>query len=408
MSTLALLGGQPIRTQPFARWPIYGKEEEEYLIQCLHENRWAVGKRTGIINQFEEKFAAYHQAKKSVACTNCTQALEILLAVHGIEPNDEVIVPAYTFIATASAVAKVGAHPIFADINPDTLLIDPRSVEALITDRTRAIIAVHFAGQFADMEALSRIARSHNLTLIEDSAQAHGAKWKGVYPGHYAPAAFSFQYSKNMTAGEGGIIISNNETLIEKCWKYIWHGRKKGGLWYEHFETTSNYRLTEWSAAVLLAQLERLESQNQKRMVNANYLTESLNQDHYLFPCLVDSRVEIHPRHLFPMRINRDIFGSIPKETLVKALAAEGLPIMPGYKFPLYKNPAFQNGKYGLPGSQKKDYTDICLHSTEEACKNTIWIIHHTLLGTIQDMNDIVSGIQKVALNVRELSNYTS
>ena len=404
MSKLALFGGKPVRKTPFHSWPVYGLEEEQNLIKVLQKSSWGVGKRTGVINEFEEKFAAYHDATSAVACTNCTQAIEIALSASGVRAGDEVIVPAYTFIATASAPARIGAVPIFADINRDTLLIDPESVESLITPRTKAIIPVHFSGHLADVKTLRGIADKYGLALIEDAAQAHGARRDGFGPGFYGPATFSFQYSKNMTAGEGGIIISNDSSFIEKCWEHIWHGRKKGGLWYQHFETTSNYRMTEWSAAVLLAQLERLPKQNRRRMDNANYLADLLKKDGFILPAAVDVHVEVHSRLLFLMKLNKAVFNNVPQSRVVEALAAEGLPIMPGYSFPVYKNPAFQDGNWGLKGlPHNYDYTKVNLPGVEAACLDTVWFIHNVLLGEKEDMDDIAAGIKKVGENAKEL-----
>lgn len=403
MSKLALFGGSPLRTSKFHGWPVYKEEEEASILKVLHANKTGLGKRTGVLDEFEKKFSEFHQAPFAIACTNCTQALEIMLAAYDIGPGDEVILPAYTFIATASCVTKVGATPVFADINYKTLLIDLDKLEELVTPNTKAIIAVHFAGQFVDMERVMAFAAKHGLKVIEDSAQAHGARWKDKSPGFYAPATFSFQYSKNMTAGEGGIIISHDEGFINKCWEQVWHGRKKGGLWYEHFETTSNYRMTEWSAAILLPQLDRLAGQNKTRMENAHCLERLLEEKSYVFSTETDSRVQVHPRHLFPIQINRNLLGDIPKARLVEALLAEGIPVLPGYKFPLYKNPAFQNGNWGNKRIEKKDYRNLILSSSENACSDTVWLIHNTLLGTEEDMKDINSAVTKVCENLDEL-----
>jgi dTDP-4-amino-4,6-dideoxygalactose transaminase len=405
MSELALLGGEKLREEPFHKWPVYDKQEEENLISVLRKNKWGIGKRVGVIQEFENKFAEHHEAASGVACTNCTHALEIMLSVAGVGYGDEVIVPAYTFIATASAVAKIGAIPVFADIDPQTYQLDVTKIEALITPQTKAIIPVYFSGHFVDMEKLMGLADKHNLTVIEDAAQAHGGKWNGHFAGSWGVGAgFSFQYSKNMTAGEGGIIISKDKDFIENCWEHIWHGRKKGGIWYEHFESTSNFRITEWSAAVLLAQLEKLPKQNQQRMENAAYLTELLENDGFVTPAKVDSRTEIHPRHLYIARLNQEIFGGISKETILKALNAEGIPALPGYGFPLYKTPAFQSGNWGIKG-QRHDYSynDVYLPVAEKACKQVFWILHSVLLGTHKDMEDIANGIRKVAENVDDL-----
>lgn len=403
MSELAILGGEPLRKTPFHGWPIYGQEEERALLDVLQKSKWGIGKRTGVINEFEEQFASYHNAKSAVACTNCTQALEIILSVLGIGIGDEVIVPSYTFIATASAVTRVGATPVFADIDKNTFLIDSLSIESLISPKTKAIICVLFSGHFPDMHKIKEIAEDNDLFIIEDAAQAHGARWDGYSPGCFGPAAFSFQYSKNMTAGEGGIIISQDSSFIERCWEHIWHGRKKGGLWYEHFETTSNFRITEWSAAVLLAQLKRLTEQNNLRMNNAQYLTELLKKNGLVFPAQIDPRTEVHPRHLFLMRINTDAFRDIPKDNIAKALNAEGIPVVPGYKFPLYKNPAFQNANYGLKNLEKKTYKDTRSPNAELVCSDSLWLIHNILLGSKEDMEYIANGFLKLQKNIEDL-----
>src|SRR5205814_2217338 len=184
----------------------------------------------------------------------------------------EVIVPAYTFIATASAVLMINALPIFVDIDYDTFNLDPLRVEQAITNRTKAIIPVHFAGQACDMEALRAIAQRHNLSIVEDSAHGHGGAWKEQGLGTIGNAGtFSFQASKNMAAGEGGIIITNDEHLARLCASYIWGGRQVGRPWYEHHRLGWNYRMTEFQGAILLEQVRRLEDPNARRRHNASY-----------------------------------------------------------------------------------------------------------------------------------------
>ncbi len=413
MELLAISGGKPVRQKEFTKWPIYDKREEENLIGVLYKSKWGIGKRTGVINEFEEKFSGYHNRRFGISNTNCSHSLEIVLAANGIGAGDEVIVPSYTFIATASAVCQVGAVPIFTDVNASDYCLNPDSVESLISDKTRAIIAVHFAGHFADMLRLSEIAKKNNLLLIEDAAQAHGAKWNGDFPGKMSVAAtFSFQYSKNMTAGEGGIILTDSNQLADAYWEYIWHGRKKQGLWYEHFRTSSNYRMTEWQAAVLLAQLEKLPEQNRIRDLNGRFLDEELAKISGVEPLRVDPLTNIHPRHLYIFKLTDK---EIPKEIFIKALNAEGIPALPGYGFPLYKNPAFLNKKFGSKSCQLKcriynkeiDYTGVYNENAEKACKECIWILHNVLLGQREDMKDIVAAIKKVLENKRELLSAT-
>lgn len=391
MAKLAILGGKPLRKKPFPSWPIYGKEEEAQLKAVLRKSRSEIGKRVGKINEFEEKFSSYHNVKHAVACTNCSHALEIMLKIAGIKEGDEVIVPSYTFIATAGAVIRCSAKPIFIDINLSDHLLDIDSIEKLVTPRTKAIIPVYFGGNIPDMDKLNRVAKKHNLAVIEDAAQAHGGKWNGKFVGNFGTAAgFSFQYSKNMTANEGGIILSNDGGFIEKCWQYIWHGRKKGGLWYEHFWVTSNFRITELQAAVLIAQLGRLKKQNETRHKNGLYLDKKFSGLKGFYPLAFHPAVEIHPRHLYILRFDPDFFEGVLKEQIVKALNAEGIPALSGYGFPLYKNPAFGTLNVYNPNA-------------ERACREHIWLMHNNLLGEKSDLDDIAAGFEKMSENRNEL-----
>jgi len=393
MSKLAILGGQPVRKTPFPSWPVYGREEEAQLKDVLQKSEAGIGKRVGKIAEFEEQFCKYHDVKYGVACTNCSHALEIMLAVAGVTPGDEVIVPSYTFIATAGAVVRCGGIPVFVDIDSDDYLLDIDLIENLITAKTKAIIPVYFAGSIPDMDRITSIASRHNMVVIEDAAQAHGGKWNGRFAGCFGKAAgFSFQYSKNMTANEGGIIVSNDGEFIEKCWRHIWHGRKKGGIWYEHFQITSNYRLTEFQAAVLIAQLGRLRKQNDIRNGNGVYLDEKLSKVEGITPLSHHPLLEVHPRHLYIIKCDTDLFAGVSKDRIVKALNAEGIPAMPGYGFPLYGNPAFQEMRLG-------NYKAVCNPKAEQACAQSIWFMHNTLLGTRKDMDDIVGALEKVVEN---------
>lgn len=413
VSALAVSGGFPVRKKEFPSWPQYGKAEEKQLLEVLYKTKFGIGKRVGKIQEFEEKFSAYHKCEFAVACTNCTHALEIMLSVCGVGAGDEVIVPSYTFIATASAVTRVGAVPVFSDIDLNTYTLDVKKLELLVTRRTKAIIPVHFAGQFADMKKLCAVAKKYKIAIIEDAAQAHGGKWNGYFAGHYgAGAGFSFQYSKNMTAGEGGILVTNNKDFYERCWSAVWHGRKKGGVWYEHFEATSNFRMTEWQAAVLLAQLKKLKSQTRRRMENAAYLDARLREINEIKIVPGDGRMNVHPRHLYIVRFPEKFFGKIPKDKIVRALNAEGIPALGGYAFPLYKTPAFQNNAFGIQNCQfnKKvypksiDYKKVFHPSAEKACRESVWLLHPALLGRKQDMKDVVRAIQKIVLHRNELA----
>ena len=209
---LALLGGRPVRERPFTSWPIFGEREEARVLAALRSGHW--GRLDGNeVTEFEERFAAMHGCQHGIAVVNGTVSLRLGLMAAGLEAESEVIIPPYTFFSTASAVVEANMVPVFADIDLDTFNLDPQAVEAAITPRTRAVIPVHFAGQVADMDAIMAIARKHDLLVIEDAAHAHGASYRNRPAGSLGHlASFSFQSSKNLTCGEGGIITTNDRT----------------------------------------------------------------------------------------------------------------------------------------------------------------------------------------------------
>lgn len=228
MNKLALVGGTPVRTKPFPAWPQFDEREVEAVASVVRSGQW--GRLAGTeVAQLEKEFAAAHDAKYALGVTNGTTALEVALLALGIGPGDEVIVPAYTFVASATCVLTVNAIPVFADIDLDTFNIDLDSVRAKITPRTKAIIPVHFAGLPVNMDELLALAREHNLHVVEDTAHGHGAKWRGKGVGSHGEfGAFSFQASKNMNSGEGGIVITNDHELYERANSLHSFGRLPG------------------------------------------------------------------------------------------------------------------------------------------------------------------------------------
>src|SRR5262249_14607581 len=276
MPELALLGGRKAKTKPFPDWPMYGEKERRALTEVLESRVWwrTPGTKTA---EFERAFAVFHGARHGVAVTNGTAALEVIMAGLNIGPGDEVIVPDFTFIATASAVLLAGALPVMVDVLPDTYCIDPDLVEAAITPRTKAIIAVHMGGHPADLDRLSKIARDRGIALVEDSSHAHASEWRGRRVGTFGiGATFSFQSSKLMTAGEGGIIITNDDELERLARSVHDCGRMPGEWFYSHFIYGSNYRLSEWQGAILSVQLTRLDEQTAHRHKNARLLDRLL------------------------------------------------------------------------------------------------------------------------------------
>ena len=229
MPSLAINGGKPVREKDFPRWPVYGEEDKSALIAVLESRKWGtLGPRA---REFQEKFAAFTGSRHGLCVSNGTISLEIVLRAMEIGPGDEVIVPPYTFVATASSVLSVGATPVFADIDLNNFdCINPSAVEAVITPRTKAVIPVHMAGCPADLDPVLALAEKNGLFVLEDAAQAHGAEYKGRKVGSIGHAAsFSFQETKNMSAGEGGILTTNSKELWERCWTVHNTGRVPGG-----------------------------------------------------------------------------------------------------------------------------------------------------------------------------------
>ncbi len=398
MAKLAICGGKPIREKPYPSWPIFDEREEKILIEILRSGKW--GRINGKKNEeFENKFANYHSAKYGITCVNGTVALELSLRALGIGAGDEVIVPPYTFIATASSVLMVGAKPIFVDIDPKTYNIDPNKIESAITSKTKAIIPVHIGGCPANMDKILEIAKKYSLKVLEDAAQAHGAEWRGRKVGALGDMGiFSFQSSKNINAGEGGIILTNNEELAERAWSLMNVGRSKKGEWYMHYILSGNYRMTEFQAGILLAQMERIEELMRKREENARYLTENLKKIEGIEVLNPDEGVTRHAYHLYIFKYKSSHFKGLPKMEFVKAMNAEGIPLKPGYTLPLYRIPA-------IADNLKDDrYKDLYLPETERACREEgVWLSQNVLLGTKEDMDDIILAIKKIQENVDEI-----
>ena len=228
------------------------------------------------VAELERRMAADHGVRFGIAVANGTVSLEIALAAAGVRPGDEVIVPPISFVASATAIARVGAVPVFADVDPKRSM-DPRRAAEAITERTRAIVLVHFAGCPADLDAFTSLCADRHLALIEDCAHAQGAVWRGRPVGSFgAFGSFSFQASKNLTAGEGGMLLTDDPELAETARSIAHQGRRTGGAWYEHVRLGTNARMTGFQAALLLSQLERLPDQVRRRHAAAARLGHGL------------------------------------------------------------------------------------------------------------------------------------
>lgn len=396
---LAVNGGAAVRTEPFPAWPIFGATDERRVLSALRSGKW--GKLQGDeVAEFEQRFAGAHGCKHGIGVVNGTVSLRIALMAAGIQAGDEVIVPPYTFLATATAVIEANAVPVFADIELETFNLDPAAVVAAITPRTRAIIVVHLGGLPADMTALLAIAKKHNLVVIEDAAHAHGAIYKKRPVGSIGDmGSFSFQSSKNLTCGEGGVIVTSNSKLAAACRSIHNCGRIERGTWYEHHVISGNYRLGELQGALLNAQLDRLEAQTETRNRNGRYLAEKLARIAGVYPQTRPASCTRHGYHLFLFRLDSKIFGA-PRAAILRALEAEGIPVSGGYHLPLYRQPLFLNKAFGPYLSEvinKLDYQKVHCPNCEKICNEQgAWLEHRLLLGTASDMDDIANAFEKV------------
>lgn len=396
-SRLALLGGAPIRDEakrPWPQWPLFGEEERKALLEVFDSGNWWYGPR---VAEFERAYAAFQGAAHCISCNSGTTALEIAMQALGVQPGDEVIVPPYTFFATASSVARLGAIPIFVDID-ESWCMNPDCIEAAVTPRTKGIIPVHFGGRVCDMDRINAIALKHGLFILEDACHAWGSRWNGHGAGVLGKCgAFSFQHSKNITAGEGGALVTNDADFANLCRSLTNCGRDpiKGG--YTHYNCGTNIRITELAAAVLSAQLTRLDAQVATREKNAAILNDALSQIEGLIPQPGDARITRRSYHLYCIRIDAGRFGC-SRERFIEAARAEGLPIGAGYAMPLYQQPFFT-------ASKQYDYARCSCPVVEDLCAHSgMWFRHAMLLCSEDDMHEIIAIVRKVKANVSQLA----
>lgn len=409
MSELALTGGPAVAADLEARigsWPrTVDEQSEANVLEVIRSGRWGRLHDDSWAERFEREFAAFQDARHGIAVANGTVSLQLILRTLNIGVGDEVIVPALTFIATASAVAEVGAVPIFADIDAETLTIDPASVAAAITPRTRAIIGVHYGGFPIDFDRLLPLAREHDLYLIEDAAHAQGSAWRGTRVGAIGTfGSFSFQESKALTAGEGGIVLTNDEDLAERARLLHSIGRRADQPGYLHYALSSNYRLSDIQAALLVAQFAHLPQQVEERDATGRVLDAGLAETGVLLPQRRDERVTQRGYYFAVYRYQQDALDGIPREAFLAALKAEGVPASIAYGVPVYRYAALSpealqtsplRGLEGVPA-----YHELNLPVVERFSQQEQLTIPHTVLLTGSDGAQlVVDAVTKIAEN---------
>lgn len=396
MSKLAILGGTPVRTAPFLSWPQATESDEKGLLKA------SLTKKNGKeCVRFAERYAEFCGTKYCIPVANGTVSLELILRGLGIGYGDEVILPAYTFIATMSSVIFAGAKPVFADIEPENYNISAESIATKITPKTKAIIAVAVGGRPCDFEKLELLAKKHNLYLVVDAAQAVGARFMNRNIGKIGIAAsFSCQNSKNLTSGEGGIITTDNEDLYRNicCILGIYPADHpvKGMLHLDH-------GLTEMQAALLNSQFDRIPDEVYVRSENAAYFEGRIAGNPLLMARNTDSRIQVDAHHVHVMRVNYNLLKEygLTREDFIAAVNAEGFPLTAGYQ-PLYSFPCTGSPQVARMVGGEIDLSPLSVCETAGYLEGT-WIYHATFLGNRSDMDDIADAVWKVCENIEDL-----
>ncbi len=411
MEKLAILGGEPIRRKPFMSWPQFSSADVERVIEVVRSGHWGgfpVPSRHA--GEFAERFAALHGAKYGLCVANGTIAIIAALQAAGLRFGDEVIVPAYTWDGTATAVLFAGGVPVFVDVDPDTYCLDANLVAQAITPRTRAIIPVHLAMRFADMNALLRLTAQRGLVVIEDCAHAHGGEFQGRGAGGAGDAGcFSFQESKLMTAGEGGIVTTSRLDIYEALQSIVNCGRASLTDQYGIRVLGSNYRMTELQAALLIGQFDILRNFAPRRARNADLLTRELKVIPGIRPLPPQSGITKETIYNYVLQYRPE--GSAPSRDLfVAALDAEGIPCDGRFYEPVYRSDLFYATPEICPqlthGRERPmDYAAVsCPVSERAAYSEAVWLPQFLLIGDEDDVQDIAAAFRKVAANLDALA----
>ena len=400
----ALLGGQPAHTGGWPAWPNWRTSWEPEVLKVLRSGRWFRGGSSGKVPEFELAYAKLLGARRCLATSSGTTALTTALHVMGVDAGDEVIVSPYTFIATYNAILTHKALPVFADTDPETLTIDPATIESRITDRTRAIVPVHIYGMPCDMDPINSIAKEHNLGVVEDACQAWLAEYKGRMCGTLADlGCFSFQNSKHIPAGEGGAITGNSEHLLDRCHAYHSCGKATGTVQGKGFFTRgNNYRMQHVQGAILLQQIDKLVQETEIRRQNAAYLSAQLAE----IPGLTPARLPAESRaiwHLYPIRYDQQHFHGLSRAGFMAALRAEGVPCSgvyhEQYDDGLLDEAINSSGFRRLFSEQRlKSYRDSFreLKGNRQVCSTTVGLSQNLLLAKRREMDEIINALRKL------------
>jgi len=407
-----VLGGKPL-CGSFPTWPVFDQTEEKAVLDTLHSGKWYRGWGKAV-SQFEEAYAKLTGAKYCIATSCGTSALYAALATVEIGPGDEVIIPPYTFIATYNVVVLNYALPVFVDSDLESFQIDANKIEAAITDRTRAILPVHIGGAAANLDRILEVANKHKIAVIEDACQSHLAEWRGRKVGTWGAAGcFSFQASKNLCAGEGGAVLTNDDRFAAVCRGFHDQGRapQSKGFNFAYSGTRgSNLRLCEFQGSLLVAQMTRIEEQTKRRTENAEYLTKLLQEIPGILTMKMHDGCTRNAYYLYMFRYHKEQFANMPRSKFLSAVQKENVPAWAGYS-PLNKDQYVRD----LVKSRyyQKIYTQKELAQWEERnrcpvndqlCAEAVWLPQNMLLGQRTDMERVAEAVRRIQKHAAEVA----
>jgi perosamine synthetase len=407
----ALLGGEKVRTAVWPQWPVWDYTAEPGVVEMLRSGRWWRGGGE-YVAEFEQEYARLMGAERCLATASGSAALLVALHVLGVDAGDEVLVSPFTFIASYNVIFINKALPVFVDTNPETFLIEPDRMEGRITDRTTAVLPVHIYGLPVDMDKVNAVAGKHNLKVIEDACQAWLGEYKGKKLGTLSDlGCFSFQNSKNLATGEGGAIVGNDAELMDRCHSFHNCGRPYGSVQRtsEYPVRGSNRRMQQIQAMMLLSQMKRIQKDADARLENAGYLNKKLGEIPGIKPAKMVEGNNRPAYHMYPFRFVSDEFGGVPRSKFLEALRAEGIPCSAGYgqqnKDGLIEEALNSRGYKRLFSKKRLNRwrEENHLPGNDQLAREAVTFFQSMLLGTKNDMDDIVNAVSKLYENRKSL-----
>ncbi|BCK01492.1 DegT/DnrJ/EryC1/StrS family aminotransferase [Anaerocolumna chitinilytica] len=404
MSKLAVLGGEPKlnKKEINSMWPVWNQSDLSNLNQTLNSGTWC---RLGYDNwndsttgRFERKFANFTGGHNVITVSNGTLALLLAMKALGVRPGDEILVSSATFIGTVTPIATLGAVPVFVDVSPNYINMDPKCCEARVTSRTKGVVVVHLAGFPADMDGINEVCKKHNLFLIEDCAQAVGTMWRGNHVGTLGDVGcFSFQQGKILTAGEGGAVIAQNDDIAGELFAFHNFESVVGAPNIKKLQMSLNMRLSEWQGSILLAQFDRLEEQLKHREENVKKLLSLLDEDGAIIPMKLPEQCNKLGFFYYPFIYNDKNMCGLSRENFFDIINAEGIHLWEGHTEPVYMRPTLLNN----PCEYKNDG---CPEAELLSTKSVV-LGHKFFLGPEEWMDKFAEALRDIKKNITTLKS---